>query len=311
MKKYRRPIVIFLVILAGYYLLEPGNRYLLMKYNSGNEYGQFYYHNGLWPQRIRLGSDFQRGLSTADLSPDGKQIVFENNGIIYTYRLPMGQITPISSESFNAYYVNKIQWSPDGSQIGFVCSLKLDTAEICVFDVASQQLHILTDYHTQKNYTVPYFGSWGSNNDSIVYVLRTNPSADGETLDSIKIIHTKSGQIDTVLDEAKTNLAAFGWEPVLSPDGKTILFSGAILDWTYGKSEIYQVNVNGSNLHQVAEMDGFYLANPVWSPDGQSFYVHSSDGNYFKPIHFNLDGKRLIGIPFQYQRTLLSWKMVK
>jgi hypothetical protein len=165
-KRYWRPIIICLVIVAGCFLLEPGNRYLLLKYNSGNQYGWFYYHNGIFARRIRLGSDFERGLPTADLSPDGTQVVFENNGILYTYHLPFGQITPISRESFNAYYVHNIQWSPDGRQIGFVCTLKIDSAEICIFDIASQGLYILTDYHThtQENYIVPYFGSWGPSN---------------------------------------------------------------------------------------------------------------------------------------------------
>ncbi len=129
---------------------------------------------------------------------------------------------------------------------------------------------------------------------------------------SIKIIHSRSGQPDTVLEETGTNLS-FSRDPVLSPDGKTILFSAALVeDGRYGNGAIYQVNIDGSDLHQVAAMDGYNLTHPVWSPNGRSFYATAvSDNSAFRPVRFNLKGKRLAGFMFQNRRVLISWQDIK
>lgn len=295
------------LLLAVYLLLEPGDRYLFWaNKNSGRDEGRIYYHNGIFSRPLWLGYEYEQRLYTADLSPDGSRVVFLHDGMFYTYRLLTGKITPIGITGSNTNFAQNIRWSPDGSRIGFTCSLEAITADICIFDIRSQSLTMLTDYQGQEAYAVTYFGSWGPDNDTIIYLLSTDPD-DGETDDSIQVIHSRSRQQETVLEETGTNLS-FSRDPVLSPDGKTIIFSAVpVVNGRYGNEAIYQVNIDGSDLHQVAAMDGFRLTRPVWSPDGRSFYATSSADTGFKPVRFNLNGERLAGFMFQDRRVLISW----
>lgn len=294
------------VIIIGCDLLIPGNRYILLHYNSANEYGRFYYSNGLWTRPILLNGA-ESGLSDADLSPDGSRLAFVHNGLLYTYTLLSGDINPLKSSAFNSYYTHRIQWSPDGKQIGFICSLKFNSAEICIFDIARQQLHILTRYLDQPNYQVPYFGSWGPDNNTIVYTLETNPDANGGKITSLKIIHTRELVIDSILDGNLANLQ-INRDPVLGPDGKTILFSAMDTLPGSGGNAIYQINAAGSGLRRVISFEGVSLGNPVWSPDGRSFYAGSNVSGHYKPLRYNLKGQLLPGLVFQNQRYLLAWR---
>ncbi len=168
-------LILYSMLLAVYLLLEPGDRYLFWaNKNSGRDDGRLYYHNGIFSRPLWLGYEYEQRLSTADLSPDGSRVVFLHNGTFYTYRLMTGQITPIGLTGSNTNFAQNIRWSPDGSRIGFICSLEAVNAELCIFDIRDQSLTMLTHYQGQEAFAVPYFGSWGPDNDTIIYLLSTS-----------------------------------------------------------------------------------------------------------------------------------------
>jgi Tol biopolymer transport system component len=306
-----RSLLLGLLFLVLYFLLEPGDRYLFYRnIGDGRDIGRLYYHNGIFSRPLWLGYDYEWRLETADLSPDGSLVLILHNGTFYTYRPLTAQMTPIGYASSNTNFAQNIRWSPDGSRIGFICSLEAVTADICIFDIQSQSVTVLTDYQGQEGFAVPFFGSWGPDNDTILYLLSTDPDV-AETVDTLKVIHARSRQQETVLEEKGINLA-FSRDPVLSPDGKTVLFSAAAVEnGQYANEAIYQVDIDGSDLHLVAVMDGFRLTNPVWNPDGRSFYATATSDSNLKPVRFNLDGERISGFLFQNRRVLITWRDTK
>jgi len=67
-------------------------------------------------------------------------------------------------------------------------------------------------------------------------------------------------------------------EPVWSPDGKRIAFVRST-DWVDWTSQIFVVNVDGSNVHRLSQNTGgmsYAESDPAWSPDGNSIAYWSA-----------------------------------
>lgn len=100
--------------------------------------------------------------------------------------------------------------------------------------------------------------------------------------------------------------------PVLSPDGKTIVFTSN----RTGTNQIYVMDTDGKNIRQFTFSEKYDNNCPVWSPDGKTIvfaserdedseiYIMNADGSGQKRLtnqkgddshpHFSPDGRRII-----------------
>jgi Tol biopolymer transport system component len=79
-----------------------------------------------------------------------------------------------------------------------------------------------------------------------------------------------------------------GWDPTWSPDGKQILFASDV----NGSTQLYVVNANGKNLHQVGSLPAI-RGRSDWSPDGQSIVTYSGEPWHREVYLMNADGSNV------------------
>lgn len=76
-----------------------------------------------------------------------------------------------------------------------------------------------------------------------------------------------------------------GWDPTWSPDGKQILFASGV----DGKTQLFVVNRNGSDLHQVSNLPAI-RGRSDWSADGQFIVTYSGPAWNREVYIMNADG---------------------
>jgi Tol biopolymer transport system component len=213
---------------------------------------------GSKPRRLVTGE-------TPALSPDGKQVAYcvrKGNGF--------GQIQIINTDGSGRRELTNVkgracepQWSPDGEKIAFtVYNDKSDTN----YDKSG------TIYIADKN---------GDNAIGIVEGIAARWSPDGARIiffrdpenhaskGSIWIANPDGTGARKIVNDS--NAVATSWYP----DGKSIAFASE----RDHKSAIFRVNLDGTNLEEIARAEKLDLFFPVFSPDGQQLIVDAKDGS--------------------------------
>jgi Tol biopolymer transport system component len=294
------------------HIFHSDDYYLFIKTDvGGHGQGYVYYEDGLWTRRVPIGYDDEISLFYADLSPDGSKIAFKKDLWLSIYDLHSDELTQINLEPNIPLGSTTIQWSPDGSQIGFPCQrLYHDPIEVCAWDVANEEMRVLSDLRSYGKYDNLSFGSWSADAKTIVFTI-SYPGDDSRIGRQLILkLNTDDGHVSQVFDsqEAGLNLSD---KIALSPDGKIILFAANTLLEQQVKGfrfSLYEINSNGSNLHRLIAFEDWSFFYPVWSPDGSSFYVNATNYYYSLPLRYDRSG-RLIGIlPFPSRRSILSWR---
>jgi eukaryotic-like serine/threonine-protein kinase len=75
------------------------------------------------------------------------------------------------------------------------------------------------------------------------------------------------------------------WNPGVSPDGRYVVF----VSDRAGKSHLWRVDVDGSNLKQITSGDRFER-DPSFSPDGRTLFYSSYDGEHLELFRIAIDG---------------------
>ncbi len=80
--------------------------------------------------------------------------------------------------------------------------------------------------------------------------------------------------------------------PVVSPDGRTVLFTGTDrTEQTYHVAEIHAVGIDGRGMRKVTPELDRDVSGITWAPDGRGFYFSADDRGTRNVRHATLDGR--------------------
>jgi serine/threonine protein kinase/Tol biopolymer transport system component len=206
-------------------------------------------------------------------SPDGGQIGFYSAG--------GGMKVWVNGQVRSIGACNSPSWSPDGRRI--LCKASQEST-FQIYDAQDGQL--IDEFQTGRGGLVP---AWSPDGRSIAYATLANG------ISRIWIVtydgpHPASSAgtpgIRTLSSpQLLAGDAAENYAPAWSPDGIQIAYQSGDSD---GASEIWVVNRDGTNPHQVtgtpaaADLNSsFWARAPAWSPDGRWLaYVTSRNGSF-------------------------------
>ena len=223
-------------------------------------------------------------LRNSAISPDGSRIAFTYKGDIFTVPVAGGTARQITADK--AYDTAPV-WSPDGKKLAF----------------ASNREGSLDVYTVAAGGGTP--------------VRLTTSSADEQPLafidsDNLAIISKDLGSNRSVRFPGQSNVYSInldkpGSRPQLwlsfpamsasfSPDGKMLFQDKKGMEnvWrkherSSGTSDIWLLD--GGNFTKLTDFNGHDL-NPVWAPDGKSYYYVTEENGTLNVAYSSLDGKQ-------------------
>ncbi len=189
-----------------------------------------------------------------DVSPDGKQIIFDMMGDLYSIPITGGKAKKLTSGM--AYEVHP-KFSPDGKSIVFI-SDKSGSDNIWTMDLATEEMKQVTE-DSNQNY---FSADWSPEGDYIV-------GAKGRRNIKLYLYH-KDGGSGAQLIKEPANLKTI--DPAFSHDGKTIYFSRRTGAWNYN-AQLPQYQIGSYDMEDAttAIVTSRYGSafTPVLSPDGK------------------------------------------
>ncbi len=195
-----------------------------------------------------------------DVSPDGKNIVFDMMGDIYRMPITGGKAERITEGM--AYDVHP-KYSPNGKSLVFL-SDKSGSDNIWTMDLATKEMKQITEDNNQN-----YFSAdWSPDGEYIV-------GARGRRNIKLHLYH-KDGGGGAQLIKTPENLKTI--DPAFSADGKMIYFSRRTGGWNYNAQlPQYQLGTYNMENGDMAVVTGRYGSafTPVVSPDGK-YLVYGS-----------------------------------
>ena len=208
----------------------------------------------LEPQR-EISFDTQEGTwISLDVSPDGKTLVFDLLGDLYTLPIGGGLATPLTRGL--AYEVHP-RFSPDGRSLVYI-SDKSGSENIWVMDLESKEEKQISKEKDQHFFSA----DWAPDGDYIV-------GARGRRNIKLHLYH-KEGNGGVALMEEPKNLKAI--DPAFSPDGKTIYFSRRTSAWNYNAQlpqyQIGTYDLEDGDMSVITSRYGSAFT-PTPSPDGK------------------------------------------
>jgi TolB protein len=233
-------------------------------------------------------------------SPDGRRIAFyserDGNAEIYVMNADGSGVTRLTNTSADEGYP---AWSPDGRTISFD-SDRTGNFDVFAMNADGSNVRPLTT-HPARDVSA----TWSPDGSKIVFmsdresggfdayeaapdpaaparrVTRTGStwfpvfSRDGTALAFHvgRDVHT----LEAAGDDPRrlTTDPENGMYPSWSPDGKRIVF----MSWRTGRTELFTMNVDGSDQKKLVTLDKGDAVDPRWSPDGSKIaFVHLPDG---------------------------------
>jgi Tol biopolymer transport system component len=205
-----------------------------------------------WPYWI--WTDFY----SMDWSPDGAQIVFQDN---YDLVIVNADGTNRHAITDGTSYDLEPAWSPDGSKILFSRDLTYDQlyfGRLSIVNVDGSNPQFLSGWQWQA-----YAPKWSPSGDKLLYVIEYTD--DDPT--SVITISNADGS-NPQLFEGRDDIYEHQYrnKPSWSPDGTKILFDKVNYETGYpGDLEIYVRNIDGTGLVQITNTNGWNF-NPSWQP---------------------------------------------
>jgi Tol biopolymer transport system component len=205
------------------------------------------------------------------VSPDRTLLAFACNNFPNPARIIVkgldGGTTRVLWEGPNAE-TGHLDWSPDGSQLARVHDSTLDIIAVDGSGITTAKIPGGCAQGAR----------WSPRGDLIAVRFARHclffapPSPTGTSLDSVELAVVRPDgtglQLLTVLGRLLDG------PPAWSPDGTRLAFVGAVPGQRFPPTSLWIVNADGSGLHQVVPVLGFY---PTWSPDGSRVAFTSGD----------------------------------
>lgn len=204
-------------------------------------------------RKIRLNTNEGTWMSL-DVSPDGKSIVFDLLGDLYTIPITGGKATAITK---GMAFDTHPRYSPDGQKILFT-SDRNGGENVWWIDPSKEDTMQLTK---DMNMNIPS-AAWTPDGEYIIY-------AKGRMNVQLFMVH-KDGGAGVQLIEAPPTLKTI--DPAVSADGRYIYFSRRNGAWTYNAPmPQYQLGVYDRNNAKVNTLTSRYGSafTPVLSKDGK------------------------------------------
>jgi len=208
----------------------------------------------LKPQRKVAFTTTEGTWTSLDISPDGKTIVFDMMGDLFTVPVTGGKATNLTK---GIAFDSHPRWSPDGKKILF-SSDRSGAENIWWIDLDKKDTFQVTKERDQNFPSA----TWTPDGDYIVY-------SKGKMQVQLYMVH-KNGGGGTQLISTPTTLKTI--DPVVSPDGRFIYFSRRFGPWSYNAPlPQYQVGVYDRETSKLSTITSRYGSGftPVLSKDGQ------------------------------------------
>lgn len=224
------------------------------------------------------------------ISPDGSTIAFAYKGDIFTVPVTGGQARQITS---NSAFDSRPVWSPDGSRIAFV-SYRQGGADVYIVSREGGEPTRLTT-HSAAEFPVAF-----KDDSTILYSAYIQPAAESmqfpsSTFSQVYAVSTEGGRPVMFSTLPLENIS-------FSPDGKTLLYNdkkGYEDEWRKHHTssiarDIWSCTFDGENVKngkftQITTFDG-EDRDPVYAPDGKSFYWLSEQDGTFNVWKHSFDG---------------------
>lgn len=175
-------------------------------------------------------------------------------------------------------YIDKINYRGDGA--GYLRSGYSQLFTISVNGGTPRQLTF-----SEFNHGAPV---WSMNNDLLYFSANFHKEEDHEPLDSeIHKIRISDGQVESL-----TSRYGPDWNPVLSPDGKKIAFTGFDdKHQGYQLTQLYIMNADGSNVNLLSKDLDRSIQNVQWAQNGKGLYFQFDEHGDTKIGHVTSSGK--------------------
>jgi Tol biopolymer transport system component len=191
--------------------------------------------------------EFDYVIEAPNWTQDGRHLVYNSQGRMYTYELANGEIKEINTE-FAIDCNNDHVLSPDNSQLAVSHFTNEDaTSRIYILPLAGGTPRLVTEKGPS------YLHGWSPDGERLAYCAERNGQYD---------IYTIS--VDGGSETQLTDLPGLDDGPEYSPDGKHIWFNSV----RTGLMQVWRMEADGSNpTHMVKEEANCWF--PHVSPDGK------------------------------------------
>jgi Tol biopolymer transport system component len=228
-------------------------------YETGNEFVGF--DDILYVMDIRVGltakvteQTERTGMQGLSWSPDGTRLAFGGgNGQPYIWELHDGTLHSIGSPNIGTWIVD---WSPIGGTILEI--IHQDNVQLGQYNDNLFLFNLNDSSATRLTFFKDAFigdADWSPDGRFIVF------SAAIQNDSEIYRVDPDGSHLQQLTDTPRDNLS-----PVISPDGKRIVYVSGWLDSDGG---LYIMNSDGGEQRRLTStQDNVYPYRPVWSPDG-------------------------------------------
>lgn len=178
-------------------------------------------------------------------------------------------------------------WSPDGAHIAYETN-KSGEVRLWIMDADGSNKHIVTHGRPNTFDLLPVYTPDGTR---LVYQQFRRYVFQDETFFTARIYSISIDGTDRRgLTAVKPPTEVFDFDPAVSPDGQSVVFSRSNRNYDGLIRQLYVMGIDGSNAHAVSppELEGWF---PDWSPNGNRVvFTDNSDRVGHNGYVMNIDG---------------------